>query len=131
MNINKVSNAVSNQLPDFISTEYELFTKFVEYYYKSQEKTGLGQNILNNLLGYLDIDQIDVDILDGSTTLVGDITSGTTTISVENVQKFLSENGTVLIGDEVIFYENVSSAPNVTFSPGISYEQVKLKQIEL
>ena len=131
MNINKVSNAVSNQLPDFISTEYELFTKFVEYYYKSQEKTGLGQNILNNLLGYLDIDQIDVDILDGSTTLVGDITSGTTTISVENVQKFLSENGTVLIGDEVIFYENVSSAPNVSFSPGISYEQVKLKQIEL
>ena len=131
MNINKVSNAVSNQLPDFISTEYELFSKFVEYYYKSQEKTGLGQNILNNFLGYLDIDQIDIDILDGNTTLVENISAEQTTISVESVESFLSENGSILIGDEVIFYENTTSAPNIAFSPGISYEQVKLKQIEL
>ena len=108
MNINKVSNAVYNQLPDFISSEYELFTKFVEYYYKSQEKTGLGQNILNNFLGYLDIDQLDIDILDGSTSLVENISNESTTISVENVDKFLAENGTILIGDEVIFYESVS-----------------------
>ena len=131
MNINKVSNAVSNQLPDFISTEYELFSKFVEYYYKSQEKTGLGQNVLNNFLGYLDIDQLDIDILDGSTSLVENISNESTTISVENVDKFLAENGTILIGDEVIFYESVSSAPNIAFSPGISYQQVQLKQIEL
>ena len=131
MNINKVSNAVSNQLPDFISTEYELFSKFVEYYYKSQEKTGLGQNVLNNFLGYLDIDQLDIDILDGNTSLVENISNESTTISVENVDKFLAENGTILIGDEVIFYESVSSAPNIAFSPGISYQQVQLKQIEL
>ena len=131
MNINKVSNAVPNQLPDFISTEYELFSKFVEYYYKSQEKTGLGQNILNNFLGYLDIDQIDIDVLDGNTTLVENISAEQTTISVESVESFLSENGSILIGDEVIFYENTTSAPNIAFSPGISYEQVKLKQIEL
>ena len=131
MNINKVSAAVPTQLPGFITSEYELFSKFVEYYYKSQEKTGLGQNILNNFLEYLDIDQLDVGILDGSTILVEDITAEDTTISVESVEEFLSENGTILIGDEVIFYEKSVSSPNVALSPGISYEQVKLKQIEL
>ncbi len=131
MNINKVSQAVSNQLPDFISSEYELFSKFIEYYYKSQEKTGLGQNILNNFLSYLDIDKLDINILEGSTSLVEDITKDSTTITVENVDKFLTENGTIMIGDEIIFYENISSAPNISFRPGVSYEQVKIKQIEL
>ena len=131
MNINKVSNAVSAQLPDFISTEYELFSKFIEYYYKSQEKTGLGQNILNNFLEYLDIDKLDIDILDGATTLVEDISKDDTVITVENVEKFLTENGSIKIGDEVIFYENISSSPNISFRPGVSYEQVNIKQIEL
>ena len=102
MNINKVSQAVSNQLPDFISSEYELFSKFIEYYYKSQEKTGLGQNILNNFLNYLDIDQLDVGILDGQTILVEDIDTLSTTIAVESVAQFLPERGTILIGNEVI-----------------------------
>ena len=131
MNINKVSQAVSNQLPDFISSEYELFSKFIEYYYKSQEKTGLGQNILNNFLEYLDIDELDIKILDGETILVEDIDTKSSTISVQSVEKFLTENGSILIGDEVIFYEKTASAPNIAFSPGISNEQVQLKTIEL
>ena len=81
-------------------------------------------------MGYLDIDQIDIDILDGNTTLVENITSEQETITVESVETFLTENGSILIGDEVIFYENTTSS-NIAFSPGISYEQVKLKQIEL
>ncbi|AOO10673.1 hypothetical protein RW060613_085 [Synechococcus phage S-RIM8] len=131
MNINKVSQAVTNQLPDFISSEYELFSKFIEYYYKSQEKTGLGQNILNNFLNYLDIDQLDVDILDGQTVLVENIDKDSTRIAVESVDQFLAQNGTILIGDEIIFYEDVISAPNIAISPGISYQQVLLKSIEL
>ncbi|AIX17954.1 structural protein [Synechococcus phage ACG-2014b] len=131
MNINKVSNAVSNQLPDFIPSEYELFGKFIQYYYKSQEKTGLGQNILNNFLEYLDIDKLDIDILDGATILVEPIDSSDTTITVENIDKFLPENGSIKINDEVIFYEGISGSPNVSFRPGVSYEQVKIKQIEL
>ena len=99
MNINKVSNAVSSQLPDFISTEYELFSKFIEYYYKSQEKTGLGQNILNNFLEYLDIDKLDIDILDGATTLVEDISKDDTVITVENVEKFLRNGISYALSD--------------------------------
>ena len=57
-NINKVSSAIQAQTPDFIGTEYPLFNKFIEYYYRSQEKTGLGQNIVNEFLQYLDIDKL-------------------------------------------------------------------------
>ena len=104
-----------------------LFNKFLEYYYKSQEKTGLGQNILNNFLGYLDIDKLDIGILDGSTTLVEDITNTNDEIVVESINPFLESNGSILIGDEVVYYEGVDKSPEIALSPGISYEQVKLK----
>ena len=127
MNINKVSQSIVSQSPDFIGSEYPLFNKFLEYYYQSQEKTGLGQNILNNFLQYLDIDKLDIGILDGKTKLVEGITATSDTIVVENVGPFLEKNGSILIGDEVIFYEDIKNAPNISLAPGIGYEQVKLK----
>ncbi len=84
MNINKVSQSINTQTPDFIGSEYPLFNQFLEYYYKSQEKTGLGQNILNNFLQYLDIDKLNIDILDGQTTLVEPLTDSGDTIVVES-----------------------------------------------
>ena len=104
-----------------------MFNKFLEYYYQSQEKTGLGQNIVNNYLNYLDIDKLDIGILDGATKIVEPITADSDTIVVESVDEFLETNGSVLVGSEVIFYESVENAPNISLSPGISYEQVKLK----
>ena len=127
MNINKVSQSIESQSPDFIGSEYPLFNKFLEYYYKSQEKTGLGQNILNNFLQYLDIDKLDISILDGATTLVEAITDSSDKIVVESINPFLETNGSILIGDEVIYYEGVDKSPEISLSPGISYEQVKLK----
>ena len=107
MNINKVSQSIVSQSPDFIGSEYPLFNKFLEYYYQSQEKTGLGQNILNNFLQYLDIDKLDIGILDGKTKLVEGITATSDTIVVETIDPFLEKNGSILIGDEVIFYEDI------------------------
>ena len=130
-NINKVSQSILNQTPDFIGSDYPLFNKFIEYYYKSQEKTGLGQNIVNNFLQYLDIDKLDIGILDGSTKVVEPITDKSETIVVETVDQFLDKNGSILIGDEVIYYEGTTDSPNIALSPGISYEQVKLKWISL
>ena len=127
MNINKVSQSIESQSPDFIGSEYPLFNKFLEYYYKSQEKTGLGQNILNNFLQYLDIDKLDIGILDGATTVVETVGVTDDKIVVESIDPFLEENGSILIGDEVIFYESVDKSPSIALSPGISYEQVKLK----
>ena len=131
MDINKVSQVSSFQTPQFIESEYPLFNKFIEYYYKSQEKTGLGQNILNNFLEYLDIDKLDIGILDGETKIVEPLSKDSDTIVVESVDSFLSKNGSLLIGDEVIFYEDTVSSPSIALSPGISYDQVKLKWITL
>ena len=126
-NINKVSQAVSSQTPDFIGSEYPLFNKFIEYYYRSQEKQGLGQNIVNNFLQYLDIDKLDIGILDGASKVVEAVSVTDDKIVVESVDDFLTENGSILIGDEVIYYEKTTAAPSIALSPGISYEQVKLK----
>jgi len=126
-NINKVSQAINAQTPEFIRSDYKLFNKFVEYYYRSQEKTGLGQNLLNNFLQYLDIDKLDISILDGATKVVEDVKATDETIVVETIDAFLEKNGSVMIGDEVIYYEKTTSAPNIALSPGISYDQVKLK----
>ena len=127
MNINKVSQSIVQQTPNFLEEDYPLFNRFLEYYYKSQEKTGAGQNIINNFLSYLDIDKLDISILDGSTKIVEAITDKSDKIVVESVESFLTTNGSIMIGDEVIYYENTTSSPNIALSPGISYEQVKLK----
>ena len=51
MTVNKVSLASTDQSPQFIEDQFPLFNKFLEYYYKSQEKTGLGQNtVKENIL---------------------------------------------------------------------------------
>ena len=130
-NINKVSSAIAAQTPQFIESDYPLFNRFLEYYYQSQEKTGLGQNILNNFLGYLDIDRLDVGILDGKTKLVEAIDITSDTIVVESIDQFLEKSGSILIGNEVIYYESTTSSPNIALSPGISYDQVKLKWVNL
>ena len=88
---NKVSSVVGKQLPQFVEDSNPLFGKFLEYYYKSQEKTGYGQNILNDFLRYLNIDELNVSILAGSTKIVESIGSLDTEIIVENVDKFLEK----------------------------------------
>ena len=112
-NINKVSQAVVSQTPDFVESDYPLFNRFLEYYYASQEKTGLGQNILNNFLGYLDIDKLDISILDGATKVREAITATSDRIVVESVDSFLEKNGTILVDGEVIFYESTTSSRDI------------------
>ena len=112
-NINKVSQSITSQTPEFIGSDYPMFNKFIQYYYASQEKTGLGQNIINNFLQYLDIDKLDIGILDGATKVVETVKTTDDVIVVENVDSFLEENGSVLIGDEVVYYEKTTHAPNI------------------
>ena len=92
-NVNKVSQSVKALSPDFIRSDYPLFNKFIEYYYRSQEKTGLGQNIVNEFIQYLDIDKLDIGILDGGTKIVEPITTTSTSIVVESVDQFVEKNG--------------------------------------
>ena len=69
--------------------------------------------------------------MEGKTKIVEAITDKSTKIVVESIEQFLEENGSIMIGDEVIYYENTTSSPNIALSPGISYEQVKLKWTNL
>ena len=54
----RISTLIETQLPEFISTEYELFTKFVEKYYESQEVQGGTLDVINNIQKYADIDSV-------------------------------------------------------------------------
>ena len=51
----RISTLIETQLPEFISTEYELFTKFIEKYYEAQEVQGGTLDVISNLQDYADI----------------------------------------------------------------------------
>ena len=129
--INKVSRAIKQQVPEFIDREHGQFVKFLEYYYKSQEKTGLSYNILNNLSNYLDIDEYDLRTLSGGAYLLEDVSPTDKTIVVEDVNGFVEENGSILIDDEIIFYEKATKSPNIAITDGLSYNTFKGKWVEL
>lgn len=128
---NKISRRISSQIPDFIRDEHPLFEKFFEYYYESQEKTGGSYNIINDLLSYSDVDffrGINVE----SHVLLENVTSNTKNIVVDSVFGFLDKNGSVLIDDEVIYYEDIKRSPNIVFTPGISVNAYnkKIQQLQ-
>ena len=60
----RISTLIETQLPEFISTEYELFSKFVTKYYEAQEVQGGTLDIINNIQKYADIDYYEKTYLD-------------------------------------------------------------------
>lgn len=101
----RISTLIESQLPEFISTEYELFGKFVEKYYESQEVQGGSLDIISNLQKYLDIDFYEKSILKQNTTLASSISSSVNTIVLVDGSGFPEKNGYIKINDEIIFYE--------------------------
>lgn len=129
--INKVSRAIKEQVPEFIDRDHPQFVKFLEYYYKSQEKTGLSYNILNNLASYLNIDEYDFRLLEGGAYILEDVGPADDTIIVEDVYGFVERNGTIKIGDEIIFYEKATQSPNIAITDGIDYNSFRGRWVEL
>ena len=119
-NIN-VSDRVEYQLPDFIRQEDRQLVNFLFEYYKSQEKTGRPYDILNNLLGYLDLDQYSSTELSSSTKLLKDIGVYDKKIEVEGIDGFQPRNGSIMIDNEVIYYEDVTRGPDA-----VSYTHLTL-----
>lgn len=126
-----ISLSVSNQIPEFIQESNPLFQAFMEGYYRSQEKIGGPLNIINNLTDYMNIDSYDLTKIDGNTETIFDIDLDTSNIQVENTDGFLDVDGSILIGEEVIYYREVRKSPSITFSPAISYSEFRRKQIIL
>lgn len=104
----KISDRVESQIPQFIREEDRQFVELLKNYYKSQEKVGKPVYILNNLLSLLDVENYDFKTLNATTTTLNDVGVYDDVIQVENVSGFLEFDGTVIIDDEVIYYDRIS-----------------------
>ena len=129
-NIN-VSDRVENQLPEFIRQEDRQLVNFLFEYYKSQEKTGRPYDILNNLLNYLNLDSYTSKTLSSSTLLLSDISTIDTKIEIESIDGFVEKNGSIMIDNEVIYYESVTRGPDAIITPGVSFPQFNKKKQQL
>ena len=105
----RISTLIESQLPEFISTEYELFSKFVTKYYEQQEVQGGTLDIINNIQKYADIDYYEKNLLKQSDVLDVSITDTDDTIVLQDATSFPKKNGYVRIDNEIIFYESRTS----------------------
>ena len=101
----RISTLIETQLPEFITTEYELFSKFLQKYYEAQEVQGGPLDVISNLQKYADIDYYEKNLLKQNDILVSNISDTDTTIVLQDATSFPAQNGYVKIDDEIIFYD--------------------------
>ena len=116
----RISTLIESQLPEFISTEYELFAKFVQKYYEAQEVQGGPLDVLSNLQKYADIDYYEKNLLKQNDSLVNTISATNTTITLSDASSFPKKNGYVRIGSEIIFYASRTDTDLLECSRGVS-----------
>ena len=126
-NIN-ISDRVAYQVPDFIREEDQQFVNFLFEFYKSQEKTGKPYDILNNITHYLDVDTYDAKTLSAETTLLKNIAFDEDLIEVESIDGFIEKDGSIMIDNEVIYYESLTRGPDAILTPGISLNEFRKKE---
>jgi hypothetical protein len=116
----KISTLIEQQLPGFISSEYENFSKLVEKYYEQLEVSGQPIDIISNITKYRDIDFYEENLLKQNTVLAANIDSDATTINVEDATSFPKENGYIRIGQEICFYKFRTNTQFLDVSRGVS-----------
>ena len=99
----KVSDVVSNFIPDFILDENPLFLEFLKSYFYSREAFGSDLDLIRNILDYKNIKKLF--FLKESTTLSSSIDDIDTVITVESTEDFPDKFGLLQIDDEIIGYE--------------------------
>ena len=102
----RISALIESQLPEFISSEYELFSKFVSKYYEAQEVQGGPLDILSNIQKYADISYYEKNLLKQNDVLAVSINESSSFITLEDATSFPKKNGYVRIDDKIIFYES-------------------------
>ena len=103
----QVSNAIEQQVPDYLSNEYPNFINFFKDYYRFLETNGNALDLLNGLTELVDIDTYTE--ADRTASLDGAITASDTSITVLGHVDFPRNNGLLKIDDEVIFYKQLST----------------------
>ena len=116
----RISALIESQLPEFISTEYELFAKFVQKYYEGQEAQGGPLDVLSNLQKYADIDFYEKNLLKQNDSLALTISAADTNIVLVDASSFPKKNGYVRIGNEIIFYATRTDTVLQECSRGVS-----------
>ena len=116
----RISTLIESQLPEFISTEYELFSKFVTKYYEQQEVQGGTLDIISNIEKYADINYYEQNLLRQHDTLDTSITSSSSTIVLQDATSFPKQNGYVRIDDEIILYETRTDTTLQNCTRGVS-----------
>ena len=100
----RISTLIESQLPDFISSEYELFGKFLRKYYAAQEVQGGPLDVITNIQKYSDIDYYEKNLLKQNDVLAVSISATDTTITLNDASSFPQFEGYVRIDNEIIFY---------------------------
>ena len=121
----RISTLIETQLPEFISTEYELFSKFVTKYYEAQEVQGGTLDIINNIQKYADIDYYEKNLLRQHDTLDVSITNTSDTIVLQDATSFPEKDGYIRIDDEIIFYATRTDTTLQGCSRAVSYTHLR------
>ena len=125
-----ISDFIEQQLPDFVSEDFSVFINFFTEYYKSLEIKGASLDISNNILEYLDLDNLTKSNLVKSGILDQDINSTTSSIRLNSLYGFEKTNGIVSIDNEIIFYQNVDTSTNTLLNCQRGYSATtELKEI--
>ena len=99
----QISHNIPGQFASFIQEEFPTFIEFVKAYYKSQELRGYCFDIINNWGDYYNIDNYGNLVTE--TELISSMSLTSTTVDVTSTRDFPKE-GLLLIGDEIIYYQN-------------------------
>jgi len=122
----KIQDLIENQIPEFISSENPKFSEFLKQYYISQEIQGGNIDLVENLIDYLRLDNLNNSTLNQSTTLSADVSSTnitggiTSEIFVASTKGFPAKYGLIQIGTEIITYKSKTSTSFVDCVRGFS-----------
>ncbi|QPB08289.1 structural protein [Synechococcus phage S-H9-2] len=116
----RISTLIETQLPEFISSDYENFSKVIEKYYEQLELRGQPLDVIQNITKYRDIDFYEQNLLKENTTLSESVSASDTTITVVDATSFPEQNGYIKIGDEILFYKERTATQFKEVSRGVS-----------
>jgi hypothetical protein len=115
-----ISTLIESQLPGFIVSEYQNFSKFVEKYYEQSEIQGQPLDIISNITKYRDINYYEKNLLNQFTELSDSINETDASIVVEDATSFPEQNGYIKIGNEICFYKERTDTEFLEVSRGVS-----------
>ena len=116
----QISSLIEDQLPGFITAEYENFTKVLEGYYEQLESAGQPLDIITNITNYRDVDYYEKHLLKERSTLVAAISDTDIEVILQDGESFPERNGYIKIDDEILFYKERDGNKLTEVSRGVS-----------